>query len=66
MYLVEAAKNLIQPDSAWISNKETKCNKGKFITESFYFLYSEKSLYFYYKSVHLTGQTALLKLPAKA
>ena len=47
MYFVEAAKNLIQPASAWISNKETiKCNKGKFIIESFYVLCSEKSLYF--------------------
>ena len=67
MYLVEAAKNLIQPDSAWISNKETiKCNKGKFIIESFSSLCSEKSLYFYYRSVHLTEQTALLTLLAKA
>ena len=35
MYFVEAAKNLIQPASAWILNKETiKCNKGKLIIES--------------------------------
>ena len=53
MDFVEAAKNLIQLASAWISNKETiKCNKGKFIIESFYFLCSEKKSVFYYRSVH--------------
>ena len=39
MYFVDPAKNLIQPDSTWISNKETiNCNKAKFIIESFLLL----------------------------
>ena len=47
MYLVEAAKNLIQPDSDRISNKETiKCKKNKFIIESFYFLCCKKACIF--------------------
>ena len=53
-------------NSAWISNKETiKCGKGKFIIESFYFSCREKKPVFYYRSVHLTGQTATVEIICK-
>ena len=43
MYFVEAAKNLIQPASAWISNKETKCNKASLSLSHFTFYAVKKA-----------------------
>ena len=54
----------IQPASAWISDKETKCNKAS-LSLSHSTFYAEEKPVFYYGSVHLTGQMALLRLSAK-
>ena len=44
MYFVEAAKILIQPASAWISNKETiKCNKASLSLSHFTFYAVKKA-----------------------
>ena len=51
-------------NSAWISNKEAKCKKASLSLSHFTF-YAVKKPVFYYRSIHLTGQTALVRLSAK-
>ena len=63
MYFVEVAKNLIQP--GYQIKKQQNVTKTSLSLSHFNF-YSVKKPVFYYKSVHLTGQTALLRSSAKA